>query len=159
MGLGQTILGLFCDPLWHLSFNVCIRTTGLPWWLSSKESPSSAEIMEDTACGIIESIPGWGRSPGGGHSYPLQYSCLENIKDRGAWWVTVHGVAKRHNWYSSINIFHICYYFLLYLFFVLICSAFCGFDIFYICIFFPFLAYQLYFIFKKIILVCNIQQI
>ena len=39
-------------------------------------------------------VPGSGRSPGGGHSNPLQYSCLENPMDRGAWWVTVRGVAK-----------------------------------------------------------------
>ena len=38
--------------------------------------------------------PGLGRSPGGGHSNPLQYSCLENPMDRGAWWATVHRVAK-----------------------------------------------------------------
>ena len=37
------------------------------------------------------SIPGSGRSPGGGHGNPLQYSCLENSMDRGAWWTTVHG--------------------------------------------------------------------
>ena len=35
-----------------------------------------------------------GRSPGGGHGNPLQYSCLENPMDRGAWWATVHGVPK-----------------------------------------------------------------
>ena len=40
------------------------------------------------------SIPGWGRSLGGGHGNPLQYSCLENAMDRGAWWATVHRVAK-----------------------------------------------------------------
>ena len=40
------------------------------------------------------SIPGWGRSPGGGHGNPLQDSCLENHMDRGAWWATVHGVSK-----------------------------------------------------------------
>ena len=40
------------------------------------------------------SIPGWGRSPGGGQGNPLQYSCLENSLDRGAWWVTVHRVTK-----------------------------------------------------------------
>ena len=34
-------------------------------------------------------------SPGGGHGNPLQYSCLENPMDRGAWWATVHGVSKR----------------------------------------------------------------
>ena len=38
--------------------------------------------------------PGLGRSPGGGHGNPLQYSCLENPMERGAWWATVHGVAK-----------------------------------------------------------------
>ena len=40
------------------------------------------------------SIPGLGKSPGGGHGNPLQYSCLENPMDRGAWQATVHGVAK-----------------------------------------------------------------
>ena len=40
------------------------------------------------------SIPGWERSPGDGNSNPLQYSCLGNPMDRGAWWVTVHGVSK-----------------------------------------------------------------
>ena len=42
----------------------------------------------------LGSIPGWGRSLGGGHGNPLQYSCLENAMDRGAWWATVHRVAK-----------------------------------------------------------------
>ena len=40
------------------------------------------------------SIPGWGRSPGEGNGNPLQYSCLENSMDGGAWWATVHGIAK-----------------------------------------------------------------
>ena len=40
------------------------------------------------------SIPGSGRSPGVGNSNPLQYSCLENAMDRGAWWATVHGVTE-----------------------------------------------------------------
>ena len=44
--------------------------------------------------GDEDSIPGSGRSPGGGHSNPLQYPCLENLMDRGAWWATVHRVAK-----------------------------------------------------------------
>ena len=39
-------------------------------------------------------IPGLGRFPGGRHGNPLQYSCLENPMDRGAWWATVYGVAK-----------------------------------------------------------------
>ena len=39
-------------------------------------------------------IPGSGRSPGGGHGNPLQYSCLENPMDRGAWQATAHGLIK-----------------------------------------------------------------
>ena len=51
---------------------------------------------EESACnaGVPGSIPGSGRSPGGGQGNPLQYSCLENALNRGAWWATVHGVAK-----------------------------------------------------------------
>ena len=44
--------------------------------------------------GDVGSIPGWGRSPGVGNSKPLQYSCLKNSVDRGAWWATVHGATK-----------------------------------------------------------------
>ena len=62
---------------------------GLPWWLSSKESTSSAGDA-----GGDGSILGSGRSPGGGHGNPLQYSCLGNSMDRGSWWATVLGVAK-----------------------------------------------------------------
>ena len=40
------------------------------------------------------SVLGLGRSPGGGHGNPLQYSCLENPTERGAWWAIAHGVAK-----------------------------------------------------------------
>ena len=46
-------------------------------------------------------IPESGRSPGGGNGYPLQYSCLENPMDRGAWWATVHGILK--NWTQLSN--------------------------------------------------------
>ena len=51
---------------------------------------------KETACnaGDLGSIPGLGRRPGGGHGNPLQYSCLEDPVDRGAWWATVHRVAK-----------------------------------------------------------------
>ena len=44
------------------------------------------------------SIPGSGRFPGWACGNPLQYSCLENLTDRGAWWAAVHGAANRHNW-------------------------------------------------------------
>ena len=44
--------------------------------------------------GAPGSVPGMGRCPEKGYGYPLQNSCLENPKDRGAWWAPVHGVAK-----------------------------------------------------------------
>ena len=45
-------------------------------------------MVKESACNAVDpgSIPGWGRSPGEGHGKPLQYSCLENPMDRGAWW-------------------------------------------------------------------------
>ena len=54
-----------------------------------KNPPASARDIRDSG-----SIPRSGRSPGGGKGNPLQYSCLENSMDRGAWWATVHGVVK-----------------------------------------------------------------
>ena len=56
-----------------------------------KDPPANAGDIRE-----ISLIPGLGRSPGGGHGTPLQYSCLDNPMDRGAWWATFHGVAK--NW-------------------------------------------------------------
>ena len=50
------------------------------------------------------SIPGLGRSPGEGNGNPLQYYCLENPMDRGAWWATVHGVAKSQTRLSDFTI-------------------------------------------------------
>ena len=51
---------------------------------------------EEATCntGNLGSIPGSGKSPGEGNGYPLQYSCLGDPMDRGAWQATVHGVAK-----------------------------------------------------------------
>ena len=51
---------------------------------------------EEYACnaGDLGSILGWGRFPGEGNGYLLQYSCLENSMDRGAWRATIHGVAQ-----------------------------------------------------------------
>ena len=43
---------------------------------------------------VVGSVPGWGRSPGGGHGNPLQHSCLENPMNRGAWQAKVHSVAE-----------------------------------------------------------------
>jgi len=57
--------------------------------------PGSSEVKE-SACnaGELSLILASGRSPEEGNGNPLQYSCLENPMDRGAWWATVHGVAK-----------------------------------------------------------------
>ena len=55
--------------------------------------------------GGMVSIPGSGRSPGEGNGNPLQYSCLRNPMDRGAWWATVHGVTVRHNLANEHTIF------------------------------------------------------
>ena len=57
-----------------------------PRWLSNRESACNA--------GDTGSIPEWGKSPGGEHGNSLQYSCLGNYMDRGAWWATVHGISK-----------------------------------------------------------------
>ena len=54
-----------------------------------KNSPLNAGDVRD-----VGSIPGSGRFPGGGHGNPLQYSCLENPMDRGAWRATVHRVVQ-----------------------------------------------------------------
>ena len=62
------------------------HTLGFPCGSYDKQSTCSA--------GDPSLIPRSGRSPGERHGYPLQYSCLENPMDRGAWWALVHGVAK-----------------------------------------------------------------
>ena len=67
------------DSLWE-----ALRASQVAhWW---KNPPANA--------GDASSIPGTATSPGGGNSNPLQYSCLENPMDRGAWWATVHRVAE-----------------------------------------------------------------
>ena len=60
---------------------------------------------KEYACnaGDTGSIPGLERSPGGGHGNPLQYSCLENPMDRGAWQATVHGVTKSWTCLKRLN--------------------------------------------------------
>ena len=57
--------------------------------LMVKNLPANAGDKRDTG-----SIPGSGRSPGGGHGNSLQYSCPKYPMDKGAWWATVHRVAK-----------------------------------------------------------------
>ena len=65
-----------------------------------KNLPANAGDIRDKG-----SVPGSGRCPGGGNGNPLQYSCLENPRDRGAWQATVYGVAK--NW-TRLNDLEAC---------------------------------------------------
>jgi len=62
---------------------------GFPGGISGKEPPANAGEVRDMSL-----IPGLGRSFKGEHDNPLQYSCLENLRDRGAWWATAHAVTK-----------------------------------------------------------------
>ena len=75
--------------------------------------PGGSEVKA-SAChtGDLGSIPGSGRSPGEGNDNPLQYSCLENPMGGGAWWATVHGVAKsrtRLSDFTSLHSLHRCF--------------------------------------------------
>ena len=63
-----------------------------------KNLPANAGDIRD-----LGSVPGWGRSPGGGHGNPLQYPCLGNPVDRGAWWAIVLGVAKSQTNWSNLD--------------------------------------------------------
>ena len=65
---------------------ICSAKQGFPDGSDGKESACNA--------GDLDSIPGLGRSPGGGHGNPFQYSCQENPMDRGVWRTTVHKVTK-----------------------------------------------------------------
>ena len=80
-----TLSSVYCRPL-KLFDQKKNNKYVLPCWLSSKEFICNA--------GDMGSIPGLGRYLGEGNDNLLQYSCLENPMDRGAWWVTVHGVTK-----------------------------------------------------------------
>ena len=99
--------------IWFIYISMLVR--GFPGGTRGKNLPANAGDIRDTS-----SVSGLGRSPGGRHGSPLQYSCLENPMDRGACWTTVHGVAKSWTqlsdwavtqpcWLMILNIFsHIC---------------------------------------------------
>ena len=76
--------------------------SGVPCW--SLGFPGGSDSKE-SACNVGDPglIPGSRRFPGEGNGNPLQYSCLEKSMDRGAWWATVHGVAK--SW-TRLSDFH-----------------------------------------------------
>ena len=78
-----------------------------PYLVYLRIFPGGSDGRESTCeAGSLGLIAGLGRSPGGGHGNPLQYSCLENPMDRGAWQATVHGVTVRHTWATSQSTAH-----------------------------------------------------
>ena len=77
-----------CCGLPRLSVDGSIQTKSSRILVSSEVKASACNV------GDLGSIPRLGGSPGEGNGNPLQYSCLENPMDSGAWWATVHGVAK-----------------------------------------------------------------
>ena len=79
------------EKMWHILM-------GPPRRIMVKNLPASAGATRD-----LGSFHGLGRSPGGGHGNPLQYSCLENSMDRGAWWATVHGAAQNQTWLKQLS--------------------------------------------------------
>ena len=92
------------DTIWRnvLYFTHLGSSRVFPGGTSIKNLPANAGDLGD-----LYSIPGSGRSPGGGHGIPLQYSCLENPVDRGAWQAIVHGVTKSWTWLKQLSI-HAC---------------------------------------------------
>ena len=82
-------------------------SSGFPYSSVGKESACNA--------GDLRLIPGSGRSPEEGNGNPLQYSCLENLMDKGAWWATVHGVKRvGHNLATKLSsapvIINLCHF-------------------------------------------------
>lgn len=74
----------------------CVKGSICPGGAVVKNLPANAGDARD-----LSSNPGSGRSPGIGNGYPLQYSCLGNTMNRGAWWAAVHVVAESQTWLSD----------------------------------------------------------
>ena len=88
--------------LWYYLSGCCTYIYG--WDYPVMGFPSSSAGKESACNGEdLDLILGLGRSPGEGNGYPLQYSCLENFMDRGAWKSIVHGVAKDQTWVRDIH--------------------------------------------------------
>ena len=77
------------EPLYLFESNAAATASQVA--LEVKNPPANAGDISD-----VGSIPGSGKTPGGGNGKPLQNSCLENPTDKWAWWAAVHGVAKNH---------------------------------------------------------------
>ena len=91
--MDQTLNLLQFIPWMHF-WGYLVYSSGFP---AGSEVKASASNARDPG-----SIPGSGRSPGEGNGNPLSYSCLENPIDGGAWWATVHGVAKSRTRLSNL---------------------------------------------------------
>ena len=76
-------------------FNKDLEEIKKSQYIMNRGFPCSS-VGKESACSAGDPglIPGLGRSPGEGNGNPLQYPCLENLMDRGTWWIAVHGVAK-----------------------------------------------------------------
>ena len=97
---------------WDISVIISSSKFLLPFF----SPPSGATVMLSLICLMVEgkesacnagdpgSIPGWGRAPGEGNGYPLQYSCLENLIDRAAWQFAVHGFTKNLTRLSDLTL-------------------------------------------------------
>ena len=90
------------NPIWHSSKAVFYNITGKKHSQTERFTNEMFPLLFSFPCGSagkestcnvgdLGSIPGWGRSPGEGNRYLLQYACLENFRDKGAWQVSVHG--------------------------------------------------------------------
>ena len=92
----------FFPKVWINTLKTLDRHLLIKFWASQmvlvvNNMPVNAGDIRD-----VGSVPGSGRSPGGGHGNPFQYFCLEKSMDRGAWQVTVHGVAKSRTWLNDL---------------------------------------------------------
>ena len=86
---------LIPGPMSILILEPSLKRTAPLWDITFLWASLIAQLVENLPAVLeMQFIPGTGRSSGGGHSSPLQYSCLENPKDRGAWQATVYGVAR-----------------------------------------------------------------
>ena len=97
---------LYNVPISSVQFSVCVPSAARSWPTLSHpmDFPGSSVVKSLPAhAGDTGLIPGLGRFPGGGNGNPLQYSCLENLMDRGAWRAPVHGVAKSRTQLAEIK--------------------------------------------------------
>ena len=115
------------------------------WVVFHAGSPGGSDGKE-SACSVKDpgSIPGSRRSPGEGNGTPLQYSCLENPMDRGAWWATVHGVTK-----SQIRLSNFTFFLSSVPCGVCVCVCVC------VCILYPLICWWTFFRFFHVLAVVN----